>query len=76
MNKDEKLYRGIAHLASARVANGLNESMVPGGVDNETLDRQEYGEDVAIATLAAAMGISARIIRAAIDDMEDALRGL
>lgn len=75
MSKQDKLYRGVAHLASARVARRLDNEMVPGGVSDEQLDREGYSEDVAIATLAAALGVSARVIRAAVDDMEDALRG-
>lgn len=73
---DERLYRGVAHLASARVARNLSNGMVPGGIDDTLADAQGYGEDMAIATLAASLGVSARIIRAAVEDMEDALLGL
>lgn len=74
--QDERLYRGVAHLASARVARSLNNDMVPGSISDTLADAQGYGEDVAIATLAASLGVSARIIRAAVEDMEEALMGL
>lgn len=76
MSKQDKLYRGVAHLANARVARNLSNDMIPGGVSDTRRDWEGYGEDVAISTLAASLGVSARIIRAAVEDMEDALMGL
>lgn len=76
INTNDNLSRGIAHLASVRVARKCHYDTVAGGASDSELDRDGYADDMIIATLAASFGVSARIIRAAVEDMEDALMGL
>lgn len=76
INTDDNLSRGIMHLASVRVARKCHYDTVVGGASDSELDRDGYADDMIIATLAASFGVSARIVRAAVEDMEDALMGL
>lgn len=75
-NTNDNLFRGIAHLASVRMARKCHYDTVVGGASDSELDRDGYADDMTIATLAASFGVSARIIRAAVEDVEDALMEL
>ena len=75
-NTNDNLLRGIAHLASVRMARKCHYDTVVGGASDSELDRDGYADDMVIATLVTSFGVSARIIRAAVEDMEDALMGL